>query len=170
VTQARSARRRSSTRQPSLRIDRLEPGREAEVLRAAQLFDAPPDPGAVRRYLAEARNVFLMAYEGPRPVGFLRGTELDQIETPRRQMLLYEIAVDGPRRRRGIGTALITRLRELCVARGLQEIFVFTDDPANVAAERLYRSTGAVTETVGDRMYVYRLPGPRAADPPSSEG
>ncbi len=140
-----------------LRVERLTVGEEGEVLGAQHLFDDRVDPAAVRTYLAEPRNVFLMAYEGTRPVGFLRGTELDQLATPRRQMFLYEIAVDEVHRRKGVGTALIEVLLHHCRSHGLSEVFVFTDDPANVAAEGLYRSTGGVTETVGERMYVYRL-------------
>jgi ribosomal protein S18 acetylase RimI-like enzyme len=170
VTATRTRRRGPSRPEGSLRIERLGPGQEGELLRAPQLFDEPPAPVAVRRYLAEPRNVFLMGYDGSRPVGFLRGTELDRIDTLRRQMFLYEIAVDEPYRRRGVGTALIARLREICKARGLVEIFVFTDDPDNVAAARLYRSTGAVTETRGDRMYVYRLPTRGPTGPVSSQG
>jgi ribosomal protein S18 acetylase RimI-like enzyme len=126
-------------------------------VRAAYLLDATPNRSAVRAYLADPHNIFLLAYVGERPVGFLRGTELGQLTSARGQMFLYEVAVEDGYRRRGIGTEMVRRLLELCRSREVEEIFVFTDDPANTPAERLYRSTGAVTETVGDRMYVYSL-------------
>jgi [ribosomal protein S18]-alanine N-acetyltransferase len=140
-----------------MRVERLRAGDDREVLRAAGLFDEPPNPKAVRTYLSDDRNVFLIAYEEDGPVGFLRGTELGQLKSERKQMFLYEIAVKDSHRRRGIGTELVRTLLRHCRERGFEEIFVFTDDPANVAAVRLYRSTGAVTETVSDRMYVYRI-------------
>jgi len=140
-----------------MQIRRLGSEGEEEVLRAAHLFDEPPSPRAVRTYLADGRNVFLLAYQDDAIVGFLRGTELGQLKTDRKQMFLYEIAVAEPHRRQGVGRELIRALLRDCRDRGLEEVFVFTDDPANEAAERLYRSTGAVTETRGDRMYVYKL-------------
>jgi ribosomal protein S18 acetylase RimI-like enzyme len=139
-----------------MRIRRLGPGDEDEILRAARLFDAPPVPEAVRAYLADARNVFLLADEDGQATGFLRGTELGQLRSERTQMFLYEIGVDARCRRRGLGRALVRRLLELCQERGVAEVFVLTD-PANEAAVRLYVSTGAVTETPADRMYVYVL-------------
>ncbi len=134
----------------------MTPSRGREVERAAELFDDPPSPPAVRRYLADRRNLFLLAYVGPNPVGFLRGTELGQIHTARRQMFLYEISVVARYRRQRVATSLIQWMLRYCRSRHFEEAFVFTS-PSNTAAVRLYRSTGARTETDGDRMYVYAL-------------
>jgi aminoglycoside 3-N-acetyltransferase I len=144
-------------------IRRLGPGDASEILRAAHLFDEMPNPAAVDEYLADDRNVFLLAHEGDEAVGFLRGTELAQLKSGQRQMFLYEIAVATNFRRRGVGKALIESLIRMCQERGFEEIFVFTD-PANDPAVRLYRSTGAVTETPADRMFVYHLPSVKILD------
>jgi len=139
-----------------MQVRRLESGAEIEILHAAHLFDEPPDVEAVRHYLADERNIFLIAYEGGEAIGFLRGTELGQLRSLRKQMFLYEMAVEESHRRRGVGTALVKALLRECRDLGCDEVFVFTD-PANEAAVRLYRSTGAVTETPADRMFVYSL-------------
>jgi aminoglycoside 3-N-acetyltransferase I len=139
-----------------VKIRRMGPGDEAEVVRAADLFDDPPIPGAVRSYLADGRNVFLLAEEAGQAVGFLRATELGQLKSDRPQMFLYEVGVAGGFRRRGIGRKLLEWLLRYCRDRSFEEVFVFTD-PANEAAVKLYRSTGGATETPADRMYVYRF-------------
>lgn len=145
-----------------MEIRRLGPPDTNQVIGAARLFDEPPDRAAVERYLADERNVFLLALQGDEPAGFLRGTELAQLKSERRQMFLYEIGVDERVRRRGIGRELVLFLLRHCRERGLEEVFVLTD-PANDAAVKLYLSTGAVTETPADRMYVYRLSSPSEA-------
>jgi ribosomal protein S18 acetylase RimI-like enzyme len=141
----------------AVRIRRLGAEEAPAVLAAASLFDRPPLEDPTRAYLADPRNVFLLATAGREPVGFLRGTELGQLDSPRKQMFLYEVGVAESHRRQGIGARLVNELLRYCEERGFEEVFVFTDDPGNVAAERLYRSTGAVTESAGDRMFVYRL-------------
>lgn len=100
--------------------------------------------------------MFLLAYDGPTPIGFLRGTALHQLETQRLQMFLYELAVARSCRRRGVGRALIERLLADCRRRGFDEVFVFTS-PGNRPAVGLYVATGGRTETAADRMYVYPL-------------
>jgi len=140
-----------------MRVRRLLPGDELAVLHAGYLFgDSPPNLAAVRSYLADTRNILLFAFEGSEALGFLWGTELLQLSSRRKQMFLYEIGVDEDFRRHGIGKALITTLLRDCRDRGFAEVFVFTD-PSNVAAVELYRSTGAVTETPADRMFVFQL-------------
>jgi ribosomal protein S18 acetylase RimI-like enzyme len=140
----------------AVRVRRLGGDDRDALLAAGKLFDRPLNEAATRRYLEDPRNVVYLATAGREPVGFLRGSELDQPFTARKQMFLYEIAVVEPHRRKGIGTTLVRELLRYCEERGFEEVFVFTD-PANDAAVRLYRGTGANTETPGDRMYVYRL-------------
>ncbi len=54
-------------------------------------------------------------------------------------MFLYELAVDEPFQRRGIGRALVSALAELARERGCNEMFVFADDD-NERALATYRS------------------------------
>jgi ribosomal protein S18 acetylase RimI-like enzyme len=132
-------------------------GRDAErVVRARDLFDAPLDLRATRRYLSDPVNLFLLAFKGRTALGFLRGTFLLQTSTRRRQFFLYEIAVAPSARRRGVATALVERMLSFARRKGCEEAFVFTS-PSNRAAVALYRSTGGRTETDADRMYVYSI-------------
>lgn len=95
--------------------------------------------------------------DGGRPVGFVRGTALPQLDTAKLQMFLYEIALARPYRRRGVGHALVRRLLRDCWARGFAEVFVLTS-PYNRPAVRLYRTDGGRTETRADRMFVFNPP------------
>jgi len=145
------------TNEPVVQIRRILPGKELTVLEASHLFDhGRPERASVRTYLADPHNRLLFAFERGTAVGFLRATELLQLTSHRKQMFLYEISVDEKFRQRGIGKALVQALLKDCRERGFAEVFVFTD-PANAAAVALYRSTGAVTETPADRMFVYPL-------------
>ena len=146
-----------ATRSRGVRVRRLGV-RDAPRLAGplSGLFDLPPDPSATRGYLADRRNLFLLASFGGTPAGFLRGTTLRQVRTRRPQFFLYELGVTPPLRRRGVGRALIRHLLAFCRARRYDEVFVLTE-PANRAAVGLYRATGGRPETPADRMYVYRL-------------
>ena len=139
-----------------MEVHRLTANHLRRLLSAARLFDEPLSESAARAYLEDERNVFFLALEGDRAVGFLRGTSLGQIKSIQRQMFIYEIGVDPAYQRRGIGRALIEAVLRYCRDLGFEEAFVFTD-PANKAAVALYQSTGAATETPADRMYVYKL-------------
>jgi ribosomal protein S18 acetylase RimI-like enzyme len=123
---------------------------------AAPLFEHPADVPALRKYLSDSRNIFLLAVDHGTAIGFLRGTKLDQIHTRHPQMFLYEVGVAPSHRRRGVGRALVEGFLQHCRRLRCDEAFVFTD-PQNRPAVALYRSTGAVTETPRDRMFVYRL-------------
>ena len=162
--------RRSGARPTvSVRVRSLRPRDVPRLRRAPELFDDPVDARAARAYLRDRANVFLLATFEGRDVGFLRATALRQPHTARKQMFLYEIGVLPRFRRRGIARNLVERLVEICRRRGDEEIFVFTS-PRNRPAVRLYRATGAVTETAADRMFVYRLRAVRRGNPVGARG
>jgi aminoglycoside 3-N-acetyltransferase I len=60
----------------------------------------------------------LVALVGGEVVGGLVAYELDNFERMRREVYIYNLAVAGTHRRRGIGTALIGQVREIAAARG----------------------------------------------------
>ncbi len=62
------------------------------------------------------------------------------------EMFLYELAVDEPFRRRGIGRALVERLADLARTADCYGMWVVTDED-NTAARATYEGTGAIPET-----------------------
>ena len=150
------ARRPGAPRVSATIVRHLRSADAEQLLEASTLFDHPLDRVAVARYLAGPANHVWLAYRGSRPVGFLRGTELLQVETRAPQFFLYEISVAEEHRRKGVGRDLVRAMIRFIRRRGHAEAFVFTS-PSNRAAVRLYRSTGGVTETDADRMFVYPL-------------
>ncbi len=137
-----------------MEIYRLGPGDEARVAHATPLFDRPPHPAAVQAFLADPASVLLVAYIDGAPVGFLRAHELRQLDTPRPQVLLYEIAVTPAFQRRGVARRLIDALKTICGGRDAAELFVITT-ATNLPAMALYRSTGGQRDADDDVVFVY---------------
>jgi GNAT superfamily N-acetyltransferase len=114
---------------------------EREVEQAAALFDAPPRPGATRRFLDAPDHHLLLAWDGARPVGMVSGVELTHPDKGT-EMFLYELAVAEDARNRGVGRALVSALADLARERGCYGMWVLTDAD-NPGALRAYAAAGA---------------------------
>jgi ribosomal protein S18 acetylase RimI-like enzyme len=123
----------------------LRPGDDRLVAAASHLFDGPARPDATARFLAEDGHHLLIAYDDERAVGFVSGVEVTHPDKGT-EMFLYELAVDEPFRRRGIGRALTERLADLARQVGCYGMWVITDHD-NEAARATYEGTGGVPET-----------------------
>jgi len=126
-------------------IRELQPGEADEIVAAGHLFDAPPERAASERFLTTAGHHLLMAFEDGLAAGFVSGAELTHPDKGT-EMFLYELAVDEPFRRRGIGSALVEALLEIARTRGCYDLWVLTDDD-NDAALGTYRRTGTTAES-----------------------
>ena len=123
----------------------LRAGDEGLVAAASHLFDGPTRPDATARFLADDGHHLLIAYEKERAVGFVSGVEVTHPDKGT-EMFLYELAVDGPFRRNGIGRALVERLVTVARAAGCYGMWVLTD-PDNDAGLATYRRAGALEES-----------------------
>lgn len=136
---------------PDFRIDPLSPD-DLDAMHGlldmfGQAFDevdtygrARPDDAYLRRLLGSDTFIALVAVADGRVVGGLAAYELRKFEQARSEVYIYDLAVAGPHRRRGIATALIERLKGIAAARGAYVIFVqaeYGDDPAIALYEKL---------------------------------
>ena len=70
-------------------------------------------------------------------------------------MFFYEIGVAESHRRGGIGKRMIAELKTICRSRNVMKMWVPTGR-SNLAATRLYASTGAAPLPAGDEVtYAY---------------
>lgn len=127
-------------------VRRLGFGDEEVVLAAGFLFDHLPDADATRRFLEDPRHHLLIAYDsGGHPVGFVSGVELTHSDKGT-EMFLYELSVDPPARRRGVGRTLVGALKALAQERGCYGMFVLTATD-NEAALATYSRAGGRTSS-----------------------
>jgi ribosomal protein S18 acetylase RimI-like enzyme len=122
------------TRPPQTTLRRLGPG-DDEVIR--KLAEREPRTAL----LADDRTIFLAAFQGDEPVGFVFGYELPRRHGDPSILFVYELDVDEACRRQGIGTRLMTELARIAKSRGIGEGFVLTE-PDNAPANALYESVG----------------------------
>jgi ribosomal protein S18 acetylase RimI-like enzyme len=128
---------------------RLGPGDEAVV---RELAEGEPQTAL----LADDRTIFLAAFQGAEPIGFVVGYELPRRHGNPSILFVYELDVNAARRRQGIATRLMTELSGIACSRGIREGFVLTERD-NDAANELYRSlNGERVETV---MWDFRYAG-----------
>ncbi|GGU59691.1 GNAT family N-acetyltransferase [Lentzea flava] len=111
-----------------------------DVFAAAHLFDAPPQPDATSRFLAQDHSHLLIAYVGDQPAGFVSGVETTHPDKGT-EMFLYELGVDDAFLRRGIGTALVEALKTLAAERGCYAMWTGTA-AGDAAAQATYKKTG----------------------------
>jgi aminoglycoside 3-N-acetyltransferase I len=127
-------------------VRRLGPGDE-DVVR--ELAEREQQVGL----LADEATIFLAAFQGNQPIGFVFGYELPRRHGAPSTLFIYELDVDAACRRQGIATRLMTELERIARSRGITEGFVLTE-PDNAAANTLYESLGGErSDTV---MWDYR--------------
>jgi aminoglycoside 3-N-acetyltransferase I len=93
----------------------------------------PPSDTYAARALAQEHVIVLVAIVDDTVVGGLVAYELDKLERERREVYIYDLAVEAHHRRQGIATALIQTLREIATKRDAWVIYVqadYGDDPA----------------------------------------
>jgi len=115
-------------------VRRLGPGDE-DVVR--KLAEREPQVGL----LADEATIFLAAFDGTEPIGFVFGYELPRRHGAPSILFIYELEVDAAFRRQGIATRLMTELEQIARSRGIADGFVLTE-PDNAAANTLYESLG----------------------------
>lgn len=128
----------------SLTISRL---REQDLDRAAEncalSWKMPTSPANLRHFLADNRNILVVAEVDGEPVGQVLGYILQGWDARAPMLFLYSIDVVESHRRQGIGRHLIERFREIGRESGCGETFVFTD-VSNQSAMKLYENLGGI--------------------------
>jgi ribosomal protein S18 acetylase RimI-like enzyme len=99
-------------------------------------------------------NYLLAAYVDNVFAGFLYAYELDRLEMEKPMMFFYSIDVLPKYQRQGVGKRLIGALKKICRERNVSKMYVLTDE-ANVAAMRLYPSTGGRRVLPDNVLFVY---------------
>ena len=132
---------------PDLRL--LQPGDE-NVVRALRTYEGDGDPEGL---LADPRTLMLVAFDAELPVGLVLAHELPRRHGDRAKLFVYEIDVAESHQRRGIAKALLARLAEIALERGVRVGFVLTE-PDNDAGNALYASAGGTSHT--DVMWTFR--------------
>ena len=137
----------------SVEYRRLSPA-DADLLRAAAARFKGRDAGSAHGagWLASDHHLAIVALEGRTPVGWVYGYELPRVERDEAMVLLYEIDVAASHRRRGIGTELVRRFRDLAGA----PVWLLTNE-SNAAAMALYRGAGGVRPHDDDAMFRFRI-------------
>jgi ribosomal protein S18 acetylase RimI-like enzyme len=115
-----------------------------EAVHAAEhLFDGSPRLPDTERFLADPHHHLLIAYVDDVPAGMITGVEMTHPDKGT-EMFLYELGVDDPFRRQGIGQALVTALADLARERGCHGMWVLTDED-NAAGQATYgRAQGTI--------------------------
>ena len=113
--------------------------------------------------LADRTCYFILCVEGMKVLGYLSAFRFPDVQHDGFLVYLYDIVVHAERRRSGIGTRLVAALKQCCRADRVARIWVGTSHQ-NLAAQRLFETTGAerVSETYTE--YVYEMGvGPKRA-------
>ena len=132
-----------------MNVRRLGRGDEA-VVRA--LAECEPQTAL----LADEWAIFLVAFDGEAPVGFVLAYELPRRHGDASILLVYEIEVREDRRRSGVGTALMEELATLARGRGIREGFVLTEE-SNEVAMAFYASLDSERPHDDDVMWDLRF-------------
>lgn len=107
----------------------------------------PLDEGHVASLLARHDFWALVAMEDGAVVGGLTAHALPMTRSHSTELFIYDLAVRADRQRRGVGRALVTRLRSLAREAGIETTFVAADDEDTGALE-FYRALGGAASPV----------------------
>jgi ribosomal protein S18 acetylase RimI-like enzyme len=109
----------------------------------------------VLNFVSDDKNLLLIGYYNNEIASFLYGHVLDRFDD-QKQFFIYELGTNDKYQRKGIMKAIIETLLLELKRCDFDEAWVLTNK-SNIPATSLYASTGAITESSDEVMYVYNL-------------
>ncbi len=106
-----------------------------------------PSNAYLTELLLKSDFVVLVAFYNQEVIGGLTAYEIKKYYKENTELFIYDIAVKPEFQRKGIGKALLSKLKELSSERGIQEIFVAADEE-DAKALLFYEGTGGEQEKV----------------------
>ena len=147
----------------NIEIRRLQPGDEKLALQIVRTVipedeqgEREPSIDHLKRILGQDTNYLIAAIAGNAPIGFLTAYRMPALSNDASMVYIFEIEVVPAHRRQGIGKQLVNLLKQLCLESDVEDIWVGTEND-NVAAKRLYESTGGVCDYPDNCEFVYDL-------------
>jgi aminoglycoside 3-N-acetyltransferase I len=139
-------------------VEQLGPGDHDRFAALMTLFgDAFEEPGTytaarpgrayVEGLLDSELLILLVAMDNATVTGGLAAYELRKFEQERSEIYIYDLAVAGAYRRRGIATSLLKRLGEISAERGAWTVFVQADR-GDEPAIKLYTGLGTAEDVL----------------------
>ena len=116
----------------------------------ADVFGEGPEPLGLpylENLLSRGDFWALAAFVGDEIVGGITAYSLALTRCEKRELFIYDLAVCVEWRRRGVGRALVSTLRDEAGAEGVEETFVFADDD-DIHVLDFYRALGGVAAPV----------------------
>ena len=113
------------------------------------------DPEQGECFLVHPDTLLLVARWDGEACGFLSAYRLQRFDRRGAEVLLYEIGVQEPFQRRGVGRALVEEAKRWAADVGAGELWVLTEED-NVPACALYAATGG-SEERSFTMFDYAL-------------
>lgn len=144
-------------------IRRFQPGDEQLALQVVR--DLMPEDERdgreptirhLRHFLAQDANYLIVASAGSAPVGFLTAYRMSALSCDASMVYIFEIEVAPPHQRQGIGKQMVNLLKALCQEDDVEDMWVGTEND-NIAARRLYESTGGICSYPDNCEFAYQL-------------
>jgi ribosomal protein S18 acetylase RimI-like enzyme len=110
----------------------------------------------LRQFLAQDSNYLIVATVGKLPVGFLTAYRMPALSCDASMVYIFEIDVARAYRRQGIGKQMVNLLKGLCEGSDVEDIWVGTEND-NIAAKRLYESTGGICSYPDNCEFTYQI-------------
>lgn len=108
-----------------------------------------------KKFLEDPNNGLFLAFSDKHVVGFLTAHKLQRLDKKTAEVLLYEVAVAPEYQQRGIGKALIGKVREWAKELHADNVWVLTNR-SNAAAMALYQSAGGKIEHTDEQMFTFK--------------
>jgi ribosomal protein S18 acetylase RimI-like enzyme len=144
-------------------VRRLQPGDEQLAMHVA--CDLMPEDERnegeqsmqhLQRFLVQDTNYPIVALWSDAPVGFLTAYKMPAFSCDASMVYIFEIEVALIHRRHGVGKRMINLLKALCWESDVENKWVGTKN-INIAAKRLYKSTGGICSYPDNCEFTYQL-------------
>lgn len=124
---------------------------------APEVFDNALNPAAIDEFLRDPRHHLVVAIDDGLVVGFASAVHYVHPDKTAPELWINEIGVSPPYQGRGAGKAMLRMLLDHAGSLGCAEAWVLTNK-SNLAAVRLYQSSGGVTRADDEVMFNFELP------------